>query len=324
VEKSKRLVRLNIQHVTAIAKKLKISEYISGFENKLSEQDKARFDYEELSAIILQVVFGDCTPDKLPDNVDDWVNLYLVFLTGIGTSSLVFNECGFDEYVRHSISLKDLNRIDFDYQEHALTALSPDYSPKEYKYFNCDYWIRFIDENKCLRYATIRTVNAELYWKLNKAKMEYTDQLVPFNAIFPELFENKIKPSIRGNGTDRLKKLHRQLIRFGIDQLNTIYNQPVAFHLNCPATVFIQRSFDHSGYPYLTFILTESAGEKVDLRAFNESFEMLADSRLNSDNDRSYITFASDYECKMLENFMIKEEQNFIEKLSKYYHEITS
>ena len=319
----KTLPILNNIHIEKIARALNIDKYIVAFDNQLPEQKRFSFDHEELRSVISNILFGDRYIQDMPDNYNEWINLYIVFFTGIGRSSLVFNECGFEEYLMQSTTLKDVNKLDFTYQEKAMAENTPVCEPSVYSFFNCDYWIRYIDENRSLKYATIRTLNIQLYWQLENAATNFIYKQMP-EEIAEVTFGGSSDIKTRNQKLfTEWKKIHSALNDHACSIINQIYIQPLTLFENSPPKAFYFRQKDQGNSPYLVVVVPDNAGEMINLRTFNESFEMTQDSRINADINREYIDSATHSDYELLDQYFTQQESKLLCDLAHLYFNLT-
>ena len=164
---------------------------INGLINESDENTRLYYLFEDrhnLDNAISQVLFKKPydAEEELSNEHVNALNTYKLFFKGIGESHFLFNESSIIEDIRMSRTLNDYCQRDHAYQAKCFAQHSGNYNKQPYS-FSCDYWIRYINKNHELVYATLRSADMDLHWLLEDHARELVEQAIPQSIDMTEL-----------------------------------------------------------------------------------------------------------------------------------------
>ncbi|MGL1956402.1 MAG: hypothetical protein OCD00_03680 [Colwellia sp.] len=289
--------------INAINQRLPEPIHVSGLINQTNEITRLAFIFDDdanLNSAISQVLFNKSfdTNEELTIKQSNEFNLYRLFFQGIGESYFFFNESALIEDIKKSISLNDYCQRDHAYQQKAFTQEGRNYISKGYE-FSCDYWIRYINKNNELVYATVRSADMDLYWQLEELSQQLIEQAIPHTIDMNELeVENDEGTTpfdivVDANGKEQQLNQLQVFCRKVINELIQDYRDKVAS--DEPACT-ISTEIDECTEQYFIFVINnEQAAKKVHFRDFERSVAKIKLPRQNF--NQQYKTVLHTFKC---------------------------
>ena len=271
--------KLRAIHINAINQLLAKSILVNGLVNHSGEDTRLAFIFDNDTGLydaISQVLFSkpyDIDEDLETETLNEF-NLYKLFFQGIGQSHFFLNESTLIEDIQQSTSLNDYCQRDHAYQQKVFARNNPAYKPTAFS-FNCDYWVRYININNELVYATIRSADMDLYWQLEDLSQQLVEQAIPHTIDMKELNSTSDDDStpfdiiVNANGKEQQLKQLQTFCRTSINELSQAYREHV---INDEPSINISFKVDEHSEKYCIFVVNnEEAAKQVQLRDFEKS-----------------------------------------------------
>ncbi|MBU2869732.1 hypothetical protein [Colwellia sp. E2M01] len=260
--------------ISHIARILGIERYIKGKLSAIPEE--ARLDWifettDSLKNAIYQTLFSKSYDETIDisNEEQDRVNLYYLFFVGVGKQHFYFNEACMREDIERSKTLNDYCYYDYQYQQQVFADYEAERQVSPYT-FRCSYWIRYIKANSQLVYATLRSLDDELYWELDELGSELIQQYIPHEYNLHPSKEEQDELShemiTHVNGKDDLLRHYQEVNRLLRNELVDSFKQ---YQVSAEPFIVIQDTVDDRKAYYQNIIISnQKMAQKFELRNF--------------------------------------------------------